>query len=295
MAVANFFWHGDSLSLYERCCIHSFVINGFDVRVHTFNLDLKIPQGASLYDASQIAKLEDVNKYVQGGKKGCLAAFSDIFRYKLLSLSPGWWFDTDVFCLRPAMDYDLLANESKGITVGYQSKSVINGAIVFIKEASIAERLYDDAQKKGYVLKWGDIGPSLITDFIEINSDVASVLSPECFYPIEFEMVEQTDGIFDSASIDLCKEKTKGAYCIHLWNEAIRRKKIPKNIYPPMGSYLYELFIKTNEIVDPLATMPVETIHALSFLAGIKKSERKVLMNYRSLRAWFMKSKKIFR
>lgn len=167
MAVANFFWHGDSLSLYERCCIRSFVMNGFDVRVHSFNIGLKIPEGASLHDASKIAKIDDVYKYTQGKKQGCLAAFSDMFRYKLLSSCPGWWFDTDVFCLKSATDYDKLANKSKGITVGYQSNAVINGAVIFIKESYIAEKLHGSAQEKGFVLKWGDIGPSLITDFIK--------------------------------------------------------------------------------------------------------------------------------
>ncbi|WP_084202251.1 hypothetical protein [Aeromonas fluvialis] len=288
MAIANFFWHGSSLSLYERCCISSFVHHGFHVRVHTFNKNLNIPNGAVLCDAAIFADIKDVEKLKQGGKTGCLAAFSDLFRYKLLSSEPGWWFDTDVFCLKSASDFDGLAEASKDVLVGYQSENVINGAVLLIKKKNVANEILEIAESKGNDFAWGEIGPSLLTKFISDNQNISSVLSPKHFYPIPFEMMEKTDVMFDEKGHSICKKMTSDAYCIHLWNEAINRKNIPKELFPPSNSYLYELFNATGEKTSQNASVSLATIKSLSFVFGIKKSELQVLLGYRYIRGVFL-------
>jgi len=291
MAIANFFWHGSSLSLYERCCISSFVHHGFHVRVHSFNKNLNVPNGAVLCDAAIFADIKDIDKFTQGGKTGCLAAFSDLFRYKLLSSEPGWWFDTDVFCLKSASDFDSLAEASKNVLVGCQSENVINGAVLLIKEKNVANEILKIAESKGNNFAWGEIGPSLLTKFISENEKSSSVLSPKYFYPIPFEMVEKTDVIFDEKGFSICKKMTSEAYCIHLWNEAINRKKIPKELFPPSNSYLYELFNATGEKISQHASVSLATIKSLSFVFGIKKSELQVLFGYRYIRGVFLRVK----
>ncbi|MGL4517835.1 MAG: hypothetical protein ACRCUH_14235, partial [Shewanella sp.] len=128
---------------------------------------------------------------------------------------------------------------------------------------------------------------------INKNESSATVLSPEYFYPIPFEMVETSDCIFNINTADLCREMTKDAYCIHLWNEDIGRKKIPKELYPPHGSFLHDLFSATNEVVSPHASISITTINSLSFHAGLKRSEYKALMIYRILRRKFININKI--
>ncbi|QFI55647.1 glycosyltransferase [Aeromonas simiae] len=221
------------------------------------------------------------------GKKAVLLpfqTFSDIFRYKLLAKEPGWWFDTDVFCLKSADDFDSLGEKSNGITVGYQSNSVINGAVIYIKQCSIAISLYEKARAKGLDIKWGDIGPTLITEYIEENKKHASILEKDIFYPIPFNWVERSNLIFDPSNAQSCIEKTKDAYCIHLWNEAINRKRIPKELYPPIGSYLHSLFTTVGESVTPSASISIDTINNLDAFFSIRKSEHKIINFYRNAR-----------
>src|SRR5208337_392103 len=162
MVKANFFWHGSSLSLYEWACLSSFVKNGFDVRLHSFNLGLQVPDGTTLVDARGLAKPEEVDLRTQGGIKGCLASFSNIYRYRLLSQEAGWWFDTDVFCLADSEAFLKIQERSPGISVGFETETTLNTAVMYASEKRFAHELEILAVAKGYVLEWGAIGPQLV-------------------------------------------------------------------------------------------------------------------------------------
>ena len=48
--TANFFWHGDALSVYEWACVSSFCRAGFAVNLWSYG-PLKLPDGALARDA----------------------------------------------------------------------------------------------------------------------------------------------------------------------------------------------------------------------------------------------------
>jgi tRNA(Ile)-lysidine synthetase-like protein len=117
--VANFFWHGNPMSKYELGCISSFIKNNWIVRVWAFS-NITVPDGAEVCDANLFYKEEDIQTFVQKKKVGCLAAFSDAFRYKVLKHSEGWWFDTDCICLKDQSEFKpiLIHEEDEDIQVG---------------------------------------------------------------------------------------------------------------------------------------------------------------------------------
>lgn len=262
MIKANFFWHGPSLSLYEAACLSSFVSHGISVRLHTFNLNLLVPEGVSLVDANALAQPEEVLAYTQGGQKGSIAAFTDIFRYRVLAQESGWWFDTDVFCLKDAEHYKTLETQSKGILVGFEEDKKVNGAVMYISDPTIARALEELADAKSTAFEWGAIGPALVTEYLAAHPEQVTTLAQHYFYPIHYlEMVR----FFRPGDKDGCMHDAQDAVCVHLWNEFLRRWRIPKNILPCEGSYLAELFNQVD--IRPILpqTLPHDTFEALRY------------------------------
>lgn len=259
--TANFFWHGPKLGLYERACLTSFVQSGLLTRLYAFDTDIIVPDGVVVVNASEYAQESEVFAYTQGGKKGSIAAFSDIFRYRLFQKSPGWWFDTDIFCLQGSEVFRKLEQSSKGVLVGQQGHDDLNAAVLYISDTAVAKELEQQAATRGYSFGWGDIGPNLIRQYIKANPDRATVVPPSRFYPIHFR---QTDKFFLPDKKEECRALVADAACVHLWNEILRIWKIPQNVMPCKDSYLHMLFSQTGVKVDPDATLPLTTYEPLS-------------------------------
>jgi mannosyltransferase OCH1-like enzyme len=239
--VANFFWHGAPLSLYEENCILSFVKNNFTVKLWSFQ-PLTIPPQVSLCDAREFYQEDDIFKITQGGKPQSIAAFSDLFRYKVLEKYGGWWFDTDCICLRDQKDFKNLT-DTREIIVGFESANYINGAVLNFVNNDLASKAHSIAleilNKKEYNIKWGEIGPKLITSLIQDLELSRDVLSEENFYPIHYR---QALSILDPAQTQNINERVKESYVYHCWNEILREHSVDKNVVPPAHSFIYEKF-----------------------------------------------------
>jgi hypothetical protein len=242
--IANFFWHGNPLSLYEQLCISSFIKHGFEVNIWSF-MELDIPKGANLKNAEDIISKDHLFKYTQAGKPGNISAFSDVFRFNLMFQKPGeWWFDTDSICLKDASEYAKL-KENRRIVVGWEDLKHFSCGIgamtmpdpnmafaLVYKQKEICE-LYTN-------IPWGEIGPRMVTNFCKEHNMLDQFLPVEVFYPIGFY---EWDQIYDVKLTEDLLNKTKDAYMTHLWNEVLK-DKVNKNELPPKDSFLYLLFEK---------------------------------------------------
>jgi hypothetical protein len=274
MINANFFWHGPALSLYETACLSSFVRHGIEARLHTFNTELKVPAGVRLVDASALARPEEVLAYTQGGHAGSIAAFTDIFRYRVLSQAPGWWFDTDVFCLKDAARYAALEASSNGLLLGLEEPGKVNGAVLYVSDPELAKTLERKANAIGRTFEWGAIGPGLVTKFMQAFPDRVTALTQQSFYPIHYLEVER---FFRPDAFEGCLAACEEAVCVHLWNEFLRRWKIPKNMLPCEGSYLAHLFDGVGVSVASTAALPNDTFEALRHNGEIGRVGHKAL------------------
>ena len=163
MATANFFWAYSPISLYDEICIESFIINGFKVNLYTYDKSIKI-EGINIIDANEIIKEEDVNKYnFSGYKSSPYSGLSNEFRYLLMREKKGWWFDTDVLCLKHARFFDELDNQNEKFIAGFEKNKNVNVAVLKINETKIIDNLLEKLKIKKENLKWGELGPQLFT------------------------------------------------------------------------------------------------------------------------------------
>ncbi len=242
MESANFFWHGNPLSLYEKLCISSFVKHGFEVNVWSF-MDLDIPVGANLKDASEILPEDWLFKYEYEGKKGGLAPFADLFRVALLYFKPGaWWFDTDCVCLKDQSEYAKL-KEGRIIVAGWEEPSHHNvgiGALTITDIPTVLriageQRKITETKSEFY---WTEIGNAVITTYCKEHNLTDQFVDIPVFYPINFY---EWGSIYDVNLTESLIEKCKDSHMNHLWNEGLKYT-IDKNVLPPKGSFLYVLF-----------------------------------------------------
>jgi hypothetical protein len=245
--IANFFWHGN-ISTLEIMCLRSFVENGFHVKLWSYN-NIQV-DGVESCDAKLIANESSIYAYSQefaSSRQPSLAAFSDIFRFNLLSKYPGWWFDTDCYCLKSSDDFRKL-KENRSIVAGYQDQYLVNGAVLHL-DTNIAEKLLDKAnaickQSNNNLLGWGSIGPRLLSDFALENSWYTQLYEPKYFYPIIYEEAYQ---FLDPIYVDLINLKVKDSYCIHLWDSVLTNNcRLDKNNFPT-NSFLDSMLRKINE------------------------------------------------
>lgn len=265
--TAHFFWHGVALSPYEWACISSFCRHGFDVRVWSF-IPFTLPAGAVACDAASILSKAGLHDYTYENVKGSLAAFADLFRYELLSRQPGWWFDTDVICLQ---DQGRFAEFAQPLVAGLETDQTINIAVLKANNVSVMRGLRDEANalatERSRVMKWGELGPKLLTSFMERRGLSADAVAKECFYPIHWSAA---DLVLDPARRDEAAARCDGAHAYHIWNEMLRLWAVPKNVLPPTGSLLQERFVAAAPELSSLPSLPIETLRALLGQAKVR-------------------------
>ena len=232
--IANFFWAGNSLSIYEQLSLKSFLLNNFIVRVWSYD-KLDLPNKIELMDAEKILPKADSHKY------NYLAAFSDVFRFKLLSERNGeWWFDTDCICLKNEKKFKQLKKDKK-IIAAWEDSNFLNGACLNFIDNKIGLDLVSEQKNitdNKVNLIWGEIGPVLLTNWLTKNNLLKEVLNKNTFYPIHYTQTRLMNNPRYTKSL---KSLVKDSYICHLWNE-ILSKEINKNIHPNKGSFLDYLF-----------------------------------------------------
>ena len=95
------FWHGCDLSRFEYNSILSYLQNGYEYHLYTYDIIGNIPNGVIIKDANEIIPKTDIFYYYDS-----ITPFSDLFRYKMLYDKGGIWTDCDIFCLHKFDDYD---------------------------------------------------------------------------------------------------------------------------------------------------------------------------------------------
>src|SRR5205814_1596959 len=99
----------------------------------------------------------------------------NLFRYKLLLEKGGWWIDADVLCLRPTFP-------SQNLVFGWEDDRALGTAVLkFPRGHWLVEKLYLTTeaiiQDRGKSLRWGEIGPGLLTHFVK-KYDLFDAASP---------------------------------------------------------------------------------------------------------------------
>lgn len=226
-------WIGDRLSALERLALASHVRVGHDCRLWVYEPVDKVPPGIAVDDAGTILPRDRIFTYRHGPGKGSVAAFANLFRYKLLCRLGGWWCDTDVVCLKrfdfPG-DYVFASERTP------QGVQVNNCVIKAPQDSPVLRYCLEVAERRDPAsLHWGDTGPRLLTEAVRRFGLDAAVAPPETFCPVHF---------FEAAAVldrppDLQSSPLRHAHAVHLWHELWRRHGWDKDATYP-GHCLYE-------------------------------------------------------
>jgi hypothetical protein len=216
------FWTGKPLGFLENLCLSSFIAKGYEVELYTYDDKIVAPKGVVIRDASTILPFERVfENYFQ---RGTYAAFSNIFRYRLLQLRKTTWIDTDVFLIGEALpEGDYL--------FGFEGPRFINGAI--LRAPSDSPFLRDLFRKStslrpNQVRIWGQLGPRLITAIARRHNLMHFAQKRDVFYPMSGGEVW---ALLDPKSYSLASQAVAKSSAIHLWNEVLRSAPLQLDNY----------------------------------------------------------------
>jgi hypothetical protein len=233
-------WIGPRLSALERLSIASFLANGHAFHLYAYDPIDGVPEGARVLPAGAVLPRSRIFRYTEarygrrpnirstvlGPKKGSYGGFANLFRYKLLLETGGWWVDLDTVCLRPldfAGEYGFSSEMDKGAEVADLA------AIKVPARSALAEYLFQESDNKSTEeLYFGETGPHLLGRAIAQFGLQQYVQPSSAFCPIdcgEWETVLHPGG--DSRI-------GPEAFAVHLWNEMWRRNGRDKDAaYPP--------------------------------------------------------------
>ena len=243
--TANFFWAG-SLTDYEAASINSFVKNKFLVNLWTYNNKSfpKVSNEVQIKDATEILSSELLNKLNQNYQRANFSSFSNLFRYKLIEKYGGWWFDTDCYCQKNVEEFEMLLS-GRDYILGLERKDYVGSAVMYFNNLDLLNKIqneaYDLIKKNNFKLKWGEIGPDLITDIVISNGLIENMLDPNYFFPISPNQIQK---LFDPKNQNNNKKLIEDSFICHTWNEMFRKYNINKLVHPPVGSFLYNEFEK---------------------------------------------------
>ena len=237
MSIIQSLWIGDSFSIMEKLSVSSFLKNGNQFHLYTYDKVRNLPAGVIVKDANKILSSDKIFKYK---KHDSYAGFANLFRYKLLLEKGGYWVDTDVVSLKTfdhkeeyvftkaRMPKQLLINK-------YQ---ICNCIMKAPKGSEILEYCYyESAKKDSKQLSWGETGPELLTKAVKKFKMKPFVMNTNIFCPINWFESEK----FINASTN--KNIIEKSEAVHLWNEMWRRNGIDKSAKFPETS-IYEILKK---------------------------------------------------
>ena len=88
-------WIGNYLPMMQFVCLQSFVLQGIQVHLYSYQKFDHLPPGILWMNAEEILPPSSIYKF-----KNSYAGFSDFFRYKLMYVKGGWWIDLDLLCIQ---------------------------------------------------------------------------------------------------------------------------------------------------------------------------------------------------
>jgi hypothetical protein len=217
-------WIGQ-LSPVERLCLGSFAAQGHPVHLYAYDYLDNLPAGVTLQDAAQILPRSLIFKNQLGKGKGSLAAFSDIFRFKLMLDHGGWWVDADIFCLRP---FDF----TTPYVFGFEGTSVASGVIKMPRGCDLAQRCFDLASRVDpSTIVWTELVKILDAAIRDLGL-IQHVLPQHTFSPIDWREIPKYVTGRKTFAIPA------NSHAVHLYNEMWRRHKLDKNRRYPRSSVL---------------------------------------------------------
>lgn len=200
-------WIGGRLSFLEQLCLKSYLDNGHEVTLYSYETIEGVPKGIKVKDASELYPGPPFRVHL---KRQSPAIHAYYFRLKMLKRGNGEiWADTDAYCLRPFRFDNPHVFASMKNNVDYQ----IPNGVLRLPPESLALAAYDEfleaeqpnppffppyfqntinqLAKSSFVIPiegmpWGTSGPLALTYFLKVTGEDEHALPEHVFYPNNF-------------------------------------------------------------------------------------------------------------
>ena len=225
-------WFGERLLPIANACINSFVTRGFPFTLYTHGLVEDVPGSVERRDAEELLPKREL-VVAHGG----FETSADLFAYRVLERTGGWYVDNDVVC-----NTDRLPDDE--VAFGEERIGIINNAVLRFPahHPAIIDLLEYVATVDPVTAPWGATGPLALTKSFA-RHDLAKFKKPiRDFYPLHWTdapkvlFPEFTAAVF---------EKTAQSPFIHLWGATLREIGFDFSRFLPLkDSYLHILYTR---------------------------------------------------
>lgn len=227
------FWYtkpgNKGISQLEILCIKSWLDNGFEFNLYTYNLDDRVfnyfnnnYKNFNLLDANEIVLFGDMFSDDRGAG---VAGFSDYFRFKMIYKTGFAWVDLDMVCLNNFdMDSDYLFIKEKIKDGNEYYEQITTSMMKFPAGSEFGGYLITESEKlidNRRIIPWGIIGPEFLNQICIEKGLEKYALNYKEACQISYYEVEKF--IFKNVEFDSNQK------CLHLYNEMWRGVGINKN------------------------------------------------------------------
>lgn len=239
--VINGLWIDGQLNSLQLLCIKSFLANGHEFHLYSYNADINAPSGTVVKSAGEVIPQPEI--FVDD--RGSLCSFADLFRYELLYVTGGVWVDMDMVCQR-SFDFDSDFVFSSEL-LNYSHPVINIGGLKVPPRSEIMHFAVQSARAvlaKSDTVQWGILGLPVLKAYIAANREYSVYMyPPQTFCPVP-------PYCFKMLFADVLLSFTQRTYAVHFWNEMLRLNKMN-----PDKGYHYNSFYqreKNKYNIEPL-------------------------------------------
>ena len=233
------FWHGPPLGAVREACLRSFVDSGYRFHLYTYDV-VDVPDGITLMDADRVLPRAELfhfeNPYTGHPDLG---PFSDVFRFRLLAASGGWWSDVDTVCLSPDIPEVDTAWAQENPEAA--PRAVGTSQLALRAGSDLVQRLDAECFALSRApLEFREVlGPKLLTRVIdELGLPPSNFGSADTFYPVRW--IEAFKLWLPQYSDEIAA-KTEAAMFLPLYQSFPQYLGLDIGKLPPTGSFLADL------------------------------------------------------
>lgn len=216
MAQVAMLWFHNPMTAIQRLSIRSFLHYGHEVTIFTYG-QIDAPKGVKFADANEILGEDKIFL-----SHDSYAAFSDVFRYKMLAETDYLWVDADTICLRDDWDFG-------DYVFGYQEPfKVTNNVLGYPKDSVLAKRLTNEAQyEEGR--EYDALGPVLLTRIIAELGLGGYVQDQAVFNPLHWTEYALP---YDAERFHYALGRIQGAHAVSLSNYLLKYHGFNREQFP---------------------------------------------------------------
>lgn len=232
MAKFGSLWVGNPMTKIQEVSLSSFIYHGHELTLYVYDMDMKVPEGVQKAFAGDI--MDESEMFLV---QNTYAAFSDLFRYRMIKKTGLAWVDADTICLSP--DWDDLGDTYACL----ENETVVGGVLLLPQDSKALDYLIKKStQFDKTQIKWTNVGPELVDKAFRSYKLMKYVHPMETFCGIHWSQWEK---LWNPAYLKEIKKLEKESKSISVYHSMTTRGGIDKNVFPKGSAmeYFYKKFV----------------------------------------------------